>query len=152
MAKIEAIIILILILFGILFITISKDSSQPPPYTPEVDFIVSPTTIDVNDNQTSNLVAVTITKKDTKNIPTKFVLKFKPSNPDYTYAIDAESKEKVEQKDTETLTEYERNFNYQFKVFGKKVSGATYIPWKINIELFYNNTKIGVRTLDVTVK
>lgn len=149
--KIEKSTVIIVMLLGIVFVSGCEQPSQPA-YIPKVDFIVSPTAIDVNDNQISNLIAVTITKKDTENKPTNFVLKFTPSNPDYAYPIDAESNEKVEQKETGNLTTYGREFKYQFKVFGKKVSGQPISPWKIDIELLYNNTTLNERSLDITVK
>ncbi len=144
-------VLLTLMLLGIVLVS-GCNNQQPPPYSPKVDFTVSPSAIDINDNQTSNLIEVTITKKDTENKPTKFVLKFKQSNPDYMYVVDPESKEKVEQKETEILTEYGRNFQCQFKVFGKKMSGQDYSPWNIIVELYYNNTKIDERRLYVTVR
>lgn len=154
-------IMLTLMLLGAVFVSgcFGPPSPQqpPPPYKPEIDLKISPDTlpntpIELNDNQTE-LIKLTVTKLDDKNISTYFVLKFKPSNPQYLESIEAESDTKLEEKTTETLTQKGREFPYQFRVRGRKVLGQTESRWTLDIEVFYNNsTFLKRKTLDILVK
>ncbi len=149
--NIKAIVSIFVIVFVLILFFIHQ--SRQTTYVPEVSFELSTYSINVNDNQIStDLITATVTKLDDKNIPTKFVLKFKPSNKDYVYAVDSETNEKITEKTTEILTQKGRKFQYQFKVLGKKVVGQPESPWEITIELYYNNTKMKEQTLNVVVK
>ncbi len=153
--KVESSVILILMLLGVVFVS-GCEQAAPPPYTPQIDLKISPdispnAPIEMGDNQTK-LITLYITKLDDGNIPTYFVLKFKPSNPDYLYPIEAESDTKFEEKQTDILTQKGRVFQYQFRVLGRKVPGQPESPWKMDIEVLYKNTKLKKQTLDITVK
>lgn len=153
-------LVLILMLLGIVLVSGCANQPQnqpaPPPYIPPIDLKISPDTslnapIELGDNQT-NLFTLTIKKLDEANKPTYFVLKFKPSNPDYLYPIEAESNTKIKEKQTEMLTQKGREFTYQFRVLGRKVPGQPESPWKMDIEVLYNNTILKQQPIYITVK
>jgi len=147
--------VLISMLLGI--VIISGCSNPPkPPYIPVVDLVISPVTslsapMELSDNNTA-LFKLIVTKSDNMNTPTSFVLRFKSSNPDYFSAIEAESNTKIEEKQTEVLTQKGREFQYQFRVLGKKVNGQSMSPWTMDIEVLYNNTILKKEILYIAVK
>jgi len=147
----------IIVIFAIIFLVIALylflNPPKQPPYTPDIRLDLSRYDISIKDNQTSaELIRATITKLDEKEIPTRFQLKFVPSNPDYLYPVDDYGR-KITEITTDELISKGREYSYQFKVFGKKVLGQTTSQWSITVEVFFNNTKLEgkEKTLTVTV-
>lgn len=155
--KIEKVTILLLILLGIAIVSgcTEKPNLEVPTskvYKPNVYFEVLPNAVTVTDNNFSGIIEINVTKLDDLKIPTNFILKFSSSNPEYVYPIDAKSNQKIYERETGNLTLKHSKDIYDFIVFGKKMSGQDYSPWNINIELYYNNTKINERRLNITVR
>ncbi|MDD5473374.1 MAG: hypothetical protein PHU34_04400 [Candidatus Methanoperedens sp.] len=152
----QLIFIIVIVLFVVIVInktsTPAPKVSTPEVYEPKPYFEVSPTAINVTDNQFSGIIEINVTKLDDMKVPTNFTLKFISSNPEYVYPVDAKSYQKIYERGTGNLTLKDSKDIYDFIVFGKKMSGQDYSPWNINIELYYNNTKINERRLNVTVR
>ncbi len=122
-------------------------------YTPGISFEMNKDSIETLNGEKSNeIVTLTIKKMDNKNIPTNFTIKFIPSDPDYAYPISVYTNERIEEITTRTLIDMGSSDIIQFKVFGKIMGNQPYSPYTIKIELYYNNTKLAEKTLNVIVK
>ena len=108
-----------------------------PAYTPTVSFTIDRSEITIKNNQTStDLVTVTITKEDNKNIPTNFVVKF--SYPDGIYPVIND--QKVSEYTTKTLQYQDSKDPVQFKVFGQVFGQQDSATYTMIIQLYYNNS------------
>jgi hypothetical protein len=144
--------LLILILI-VLIALISYYFLKEKEYRPGILFEINKNSIETFDGRKSDeIVSVTIKKMDNRNIPTNFTLKFIPSDPDYAYPISVYTNERISEITTRTLIDMGSSDIIQFKVFGRIMGNQPYSPYTIKIELYYNDTKLDERILNVIVR
>ncbi len=144
------IIVIAIVFLLILSMGCIKTNQQ---YSPKASLDIKPAVIQIKNDTMSPLITATITKTDSDNIPTKFIIKFVPSNPKYVKVINPETDKNMTQLTSETLTEKGRTDVKQFKVYAEKIEGQEKSEWSVNVELVYNGTvlKKSTKTLKITV-
>ena len=144
-----------LIVIAILFVLVFSMGciKTNHPYFPKASLDIKPAVIQIKNSTDSQLITATITKTDSDNVPTKFTIKFIPSNPKYVKIINPETEKNMTQITSETLTEKGRTDIKQFKVYAEKIEGQEKSEWSVNVELVYNGTVLDKSTkiLKITV-
>ncbi|MBU0496482.1 MAG: hypothetical protein KKG04_00820 [Candidatus Thermoplasmatota archaeon] len=120
------------------------------PFKPQVKLEIDKDNITLDDNTIStDFITVTVERLDKEDIGTVFVLKF-PGNLTSVYPTNSDG-EKIDEMHTKTLKGQNSKDTLQFKIFGSK-GQATEASYELNMELWWNNTKLEEKDIKITVK
>ncbi|MCX6821045.1 MAG: hypothetical protein NT016_03780 [Candidatus Aenigmarchaeota archaeon] len=110
---------------------------------------ISTNSIQVRDNQTSDIVTVTVTKNDDKEVPMAFVVALMSSNSDYVYPVAVTGAgARITAVTTQPLRDKGASDTVQFKLFGRLPAGVQAATFNITASLYYNNSLVpGVKPL-----
>lgn len=145
------VIVVIIILGLILFVAYILTQQPSKQFKPDASITLSKYNIDVNNNESSELVTAIITRNDNENKTTDFSIKFFSKPEDSIYVTDIYGKRIIELPATKSLIGTGTQDNLQFKVIGTN-RGFSEPKGKVEVELWWNNTKMDSKILELTIK
>jgi len=124
---------------------------NPPAYTPDVKLELSPTFIDVKDNEYSPAMKVSIIKKDNDGRPVVFTLKFVTPNRDFLKFADTSKLEIESYSITEQTLLSDDRVSKEFLIWGKKVPGMKTAAYTPKIEVYYQGKLLDSKEFEVNI-
>ena len=142
-ANLVAVVVIILIVLFIGGLISDNGNNVTIENDPGVDLTITANNpVIINNNRYSD-DTITVKVSKTKNsFPTKYIVEYEPSNPDYLYIVESETYAKKEKWVTEPLTNSGSFKIDQIKIYGKTMIGQDYSPWTVKVNLLYENNSL----------
>lgn len=118
---------------------------------PGASLSVQPETLIITDQQSSELILVTVTKQQDSDIPVSYVIGLESPNPEMIWFTDG-SNTTITSIQTAQFRRKNDRLSETFAIIATKAHGSTSTTWEIPIQLLYNNTVIESKTITIRVE